>query len=184
MKHILIVLTAVLVSAGLMATAAFGGFSGSNGERDTTNDTGNPEAPANNGNDSNNPDRPVNNVDNPGFVPDEDDKINDPDGDRKVVAAPIDEIEIQVMESFPPQYAVRIVSGLPSGCAAFHELTTARDGNTITITVTNTVPASDEVICTMIYGMKEHNVNLGSDFVSGETYTVTVNGESETFIAQ
>ena len=34
---------------------------------------------------------------------------------RIIVDAPIDDLELVIRESFPPQYAVRIVSGLPSG---------------------------------------------------------------------
>ena len=36
----------------------------------------------------------------------------------------------------------------------------------------------------MIYGSYELNVNLGSDFRSGTTYTVRVNDKSTTFVAQ
>ncbi len=101
-----------------------------------------------------------------------------------VVPAPIDEVTINVAESFPPQYIVHIVSGLPNGCARFNELTTTRDGNVITITVTNLMPADPNVVCTLIYGIVEHNVNLGSDFTPGETYTVKVNDATKTFVAQ
>jgi hypothetical protein len=136
-----------------------------------------------------NPDNPIDNVGDVGDPGRDQDQgkgygpINDDSGERQVVPAPIDLVDILILESFPPQYVVHIVSGLPSGCAQFNELKTERDGNTITITITNTMPTGD-VACTMIYGMKDHNVNLGSDFVSGETYTVIVNGESTTFVAQ
>lgn len=103
----------------------------------------------------------------------------------KVVDAPIDAIEIEVRDSQPPQYAVRITSGLPSGCARFEawELT-GREGTEITIRVTNRVPDSDEVACTTIYGTHVSTVDLGSDFTPGTTYTVIVNGERATFTAQ
>jgi hypothetical protein len=107
-------------------------------------------------------------------------------GDRRtIVDAPIDGIDILVRESFPPQYAVAITSGLPSGCAQFNEaVITGRDGNTITISVTNTIPSDPEVACTAIYGTHESTVELGTDFESGETYTVDVNGETKEFTAQ
>lgn len=105
--------------------------------------------------------------------------------DRKVVPAPIDNLSILVRESFPPQYAVQITSGLPSGCAQFHEAKLlGRTGNTITITVTNTLPADPEIVCTAIYGTHESTVELGSDFISGQQYTVDVNGTTTTFTAQ
>jgi hypothetical protein len=108
-----------------------------------------------------------------------------PDGNRKVVAAPIEAIDILVRESFPPGYTAKITSGLPSGCARFHEAKiTGRSGTTITISVTNTIPSDPKTICTAIYGYHEANVDLGQDFVSGQTYTVRVNDKAETFRAQ
>lgn len=103
----------------------------------------------------------------------------------KVVEAPIDGIDILVRESHPPQYAVLITSGLPSGCARFEAARiVSRTDTQITIRVTNFMPASDDVACTMIYGTQQTTIDLGSDFVSGREYTVLVNNESLTFTAQ
>ena len=72
---------------------------------------------------------------------------------RMIVPAPIDELELIIRESAPPQYAVRVVSGLPDGCTEFYEATLAsRTGTTIDIEVTNTIPSGTDVICTAIYG--------------------------------
>jgi hypothetical protein len=76
-----------------------------------------------------------------------------------------------------------VVSGLPSGCVSFAGYTAERDGSTIRIEISNFAPAGD-AICTMIYGMHEIVVDLGTDFDSGETYTVNVNGQALTFTAQ
>jgi hypothetical protein len=106
-------------------------------------------------------------------------------GERKLVPAPIDELEHVVRESAPPQYAVRVVSGLPNGCALFEAAEVAgRSGNTITIEVTNTMPSDDAVICTQIYGTKETVIELGTDFDSGTEYTVRVNDKELKFTAQ
>ncbi len=114
-----------------------------------------------------------------------DDETSATGNGRTQVIAPIESVEILTLESFPPQYTVHIVSGLPSGCAAFEKAeVTGRTGNTITISVTNTMPADEDVVCTAIYGMQESNVSLGSDFTSGQTYTVDVNGTIATFVAQ
>ncbi len=108
-----------------------------------------------------------------------------PDGDRKVVDAPIEAIDILVRESFPPGYTAKITSGLPSGCARFHEAKiTGRSGTAITISVTNTMPSDPKTICTDIYGYHEANVDLGQDFVPGRTYAVKVNDKEKTFRAQ
>jgi hypothetical protein len=104
---------------------------------------------------------------------------------RKIVDAPIDGLDVVVRESFPPQYAVTIVSGLPSGCAVFNAAeVTSRAGTEITIRVTNTEPDDPNLACTAIYGTHESTVELGSDFTSGVTYTVRVNDESIDFTAQ
>jgi hypothetical protein len=101
------------------------------------------------------------------------------------VLAPIESVEVTVAESFPPQYFVQIISGLPNGCAVFEEVTTERDGETVRITVWNSMPVSDEPIaCTMIYGFVEHNVALGSDFTSQQRYTIEVNDATESFVVQ
>ncbi len=100
--------------------------------------------------------------------------------------APIESAEILVMESFPPQYAVQIVSGLPSGCAVFlRSEVVERSGTTIRIEVVNQMPAPDSnVACTMIYGIHESSVMLGSEFESGVTYAVEVNDKVTGFTAQ
>ncbi len=104
---------------------------------------------------------------------------------RKIVDAPIDGLDIIVRESFPPQYAVHIVSGLPSGCALFEQAEiTGRSGTEITVHVTNTMPDDPNVACTAIYGTHESTVDLGSDFTAGTPYTVRVNDKSVEFTAQ
>jgi len=108
-----------------------------------------------------------------------------PTPDLKIVDAPIDGLDIIVRESFPPQYAAHIVSGLPSGCAQFDKAEiTGRSGNEITIRVTNTLPDDPNLACTAIYGTHETTVELGSDFASGTTYTVRVNDTWVEFVAQ
>ena len=107
------------------------------------------------------------------------------DQDRVVVEAPIEDFEVLFLESFPVQHRLRVVSGLPSGCAAFEDIEVVRDGTTFTVTVTNTMPAPDQnIACTMIYGYHESTVDLGSDLEPGTEYTVHVNDQTTTFVAQ
>jgi hypothetical protein len=103
--------------------------------------------------------------------------------DRQLAPAPIDDADILVLESFPPQYLLHVLAGLPSGCAqaAGHEV--VRTGNTIQVRVYNSMPTG-MVACTMIYGMYELNIPLGSDFVSGQEYVVEVNDKRLTLRAQ
>lgn len=99
------------------------------------------------------------------------------------VEAPIDDLSIAVMDSYPPQYLLQIKAGLPSGCAQKAGYEAQRSGNTITVKVYNSMPQG-AVACTMIYGMYDVNINLGSDYVPGQTYTVLVNDKQMTFKAQ
>ena len=106
-------------------------------------------------------------------------------GQRKWVLAPIDAAELIVRESIPRKYAVLVTSGLPSGCAKFDRIDVKREGTNVDLTVWNTVPADDRVVCTMIYGIARNTVELGSDFATGQTYAVRVNGETKvTFTAR
>jgi len=91
--------------------------------------------------------------------------------------APIDNVTINVAESFPVQYFLHVTSGLPSGCAKFDDYEVARDEDTVQVTVWNLEPApNQQAACTMIYGIVETNIALGSDFDPGKTYAVSVNG--------
>ena len=96
--------------------------------------------------------------------------------------APIHEVQVNIAESYPPQVIVYIKGGLSDGCTTFHELKTERTGNKINIEVTTQRPKDKE--CTAVYGYFEKNVNLGSDFVSGETYTIDVNDKTTNFVMQ
>ena len=122
------------------------------------------------------------NGDNPSILP-----TSEPSDEYETVEAlaPIESVEINIAESFPPQYFLHVVPGLPSGCAKFNQYEMTRAGNEINVKVTNLVPAPDQLIaCTDNYGFHESNIALGSDFEGGQTYTVHVNDATETFVAQ
>ena len=104
------------------------------------------------------------------------------DGGIEIKLAPIHEVRVSFAKSLPPQVIVYVKGGLADGCTTFHELKTGRSGNLITITVT--VQHPKDAICPAVYGYFERNENLGSDFTSGETYTVNVNDKSTSFVMQ
>ncbi len=103
--------------------------------------------------------------------------------DRKRIDAPIDGAEVQTLESFPPQYMLHVTAGLPNGCAQQGGWEASRSGTTITVKVYDTMPTG-QVACTMIYGDYDLNIPLGSDYASGQQYTVQVNDKTVTFTAQ
>ena len=99
--------------------------------------------------------------------------------------APIVAVELLIAESYPPQYFVAVSSAQPDGCHRFSRFEVTRNGTEIEIAVWNTVPENLAVVlCTAIYGQTETSVAIGSDFEPGETYTISVNGEQQSFVAQ
>ena len=98
--------------------------------------------------------------------------------------APIESVEINIAESFPPQYFVHVVSGLPNSCFEFEGYDVKRNASIIQIDVTNLMTTGEGVECREIYGSVDSNIGLGIDFVSGDTYTVIVNDVTKTFLAQ
>ena len=109
-------------------------------------------------------------------------------GHSIIAESPIESAEIMVLESAPPQYQLRVVSGLPkgSGCSQFNGYEIRRsESNDIEVIVTHHEVADRMVMCTADFPIVETFVPLGSDFVSGEKYTVRVNSDKVTsFSAQ
>jgi hypothetical protein len=104
------------------------------------------------------------------------------DGEIEVRPAPIHEVTVNIAESYPPQVLVYIKGGLADSCTTFHELKTVRSGNTISIEATTQRPK--DTICAQVYSFFEKNVNLGTDFTSGDTYEVNVNDQTTSFVMQ
>ncbi|HLF71440.1 MAG TPA: hypothetical protein VI759_04745 [Dehalococcoidia bacterium] len=100
-----------------------------------------------------------------------------------LVLAPIDGADIRVLESFPAQYVLHVLAGLPNGCAKPAGYEVAQDGKTVHVKVFNSMPDGNPV-CTAIYGTYELSIGIGSNFTSGTKYTVDVNGKTLTFVAQ
>jgi hypothetical protein len=103
-----------------------------------------------------------------------------PDTARQTVPAPIDDLQVLIRESNPPQATLKVKAGLPSGCARYDSHSMVRSSDTFTVTVLNSMPLGDP-ICTMIYGTYELTIDLGKDLVPGTTYTVRVNDRTTTF---
>jgi hypothetical protein len=99
------------------------------------------------------------------------------------VLAPIEAVDMAVLESYPPRYRLLVKAGLPSGCAKPDGYDIARAGSEVRVAIYNTLPDGNP-ICTTIYGIYDLSIDLGSDFVSGQEYRVNVNGEVIVFKAQ
>ena len=108
--------------------------------------------------------------------------------DTFIAESPIESIEVDVLESAPPQYQPRIVSGLPRGssCSRFNGYEVRRSApDRIEMAITHHEVADRLVACTADYPSVETVVPLGSGFEPGEEYEVRVNGDKSTsFVAQ
>ncbi len=98
-----------------------------------------------------------------------------------IAASPIESAEVLTLESDPPQYQLRVVSGMPrgSGCSQFNGYEIRRkEADKIDVVVTHHQVSDPDVVCTADYPTVETYVPLGSDFDPGVEYTVTVNGDT------
>ncbi len=100
------------------------------------------------------------------------------------VAAPIVSIDVVSLDSAPPQYVAHVVSTQPDGCHRFARFAVETDGATINVAVLNTRPADlTVVLCAQQYSETTSEVPLGT-LQSGTDYTLNVNGETQTFVAE
>ena len=98
-----------------------------------------------------------------------------------IAESPIESAEVLISESDPPQYQLRVVSGMPrgNGCSQFNGYEIRRsEPNRIEVAVTHHQVSDPDVVCTADYPIVETFVPLGSDFEPGAEYTVTVNGDT------
>ena len=111
--------------------------------------------------------------------------IEDPvDEEFKIEAAPVEKVEVMILESFPPQYLIHVTIGLPSGCHEFNSFAIKRDGQIVSIQILNQTPVAAS-ICTLIYGIEEIRIPLEGPFEPGVEFDVLVNGEHQgTFVGQ
>jgi hypothetical protein len=103
-------------------------------------------------------------------------------GQVDIKQAPIHEVKVFFMKSNPPQVGVHIQGGLSDGCTTFHDAVVLIEGNLINIFVTTQRP--HDVSCPAIYTNFEQDINLGSGFAFGTTYTLKVNDFTTTFTYQ
>lgn len=104
-------------------------------------------------------------------------------GGLEIRLAPIHDLEVRFAESFPVQVFLYVKGGLADGCTKFHGIDIkSRSSNSIRVEVT--VERPKNAICPAVYTYFEQNLNLGSDFKLGETYSVAVNDKSTSFRTQ
>ena len=109
-------------------------------------------------------------------------------GYTHIAESQIESWELEILEIYPVQRQLRVVSGLPtgSGCSWFngYELRRNNEGD-FHLVITHHEISDPSIVCTTEYRSVETVVPLGSDFVAGQPYSISVNSEpSRTFEAR
>ena len=106
-------------------------------------------------------------------------------GNSLIAQSPVEKIEIVKPGNQVLEYRLRVISGLPkgSGCSMFNGWEIRpEEPNRIDVELTHHEVADPFVVCTADFPILETLIPLGTDFVPGEEYTVSVNSNlSRTF---
>ena len=93
--------------------------------------------------------------------------------------ARVESIEIFIMESFPVQVNVLAKGNLPDGCTKIDQINKGSDSNTLWVEITTLRPA--DAMCTEALVPFEENIGLDVYGLLAGTYSVDVNGVTDTF---
>lgn len=88
-------------------------------------------------------------------------------------------VDVALMESWPLQASVKIEGELGDGCTDLEPIVTEREGDTFYITVKTARPV--DAVCTMELRFFSESIPLDIEGLKAGTYTVDVNGVTETF---
>ncbi|MCD6578811.1 hypothetical protein J7L48_05000 [bacterium] len=92
--------------------------------------------------------------------------------------APVEEIEIVILESFPVQVQVIASGNLPDPCTEISEVLQEREENTFFVTIKTYRPPG---LCIQVLAPFEEIISLEVYGLPAGTYTVDVNGVQGTF---
>jgi len=93
--------------------------------------------------------------------------------------ATVESIEILILESFPVQVHVNVTGYLGDGCTTLNDIETTQEGDTFLVHITTQRPT--EAMCTQQLVGFEESVALDVEGLPAGTYTVDVNGVTDTF---
>ena len=91
----------------------------------------------------------------------------------------VDEISIQIMESFPVQVSVTAKGSLRNGCEEIYDVLASRDEAMFTVTLNAAAPK--DATCTQVLRPFEETFALDVNGLPAGVYTVDVNGAMGTF---
>lgn len=105
-----------------------------------------------------------------------------PAGEVREGLAVVDEMYVITMESLPATVGAIVSGHLPDGCTELGEAVVTRDGDTFLVTLPTERDA--EAMCTMALVPYEVAIELDVLGLPAGTYTVDVNGVTDTFTFQ
>lgn len=103
------------------------------------------------------------------------------DGSDSIIGvAPVDSIEIVILESFPVQVMIIARGDLPDSCTEIGNITQRREGNTFLVTIETL--RDQDLICAQVTVPFQESVSLDVEGLPAGTYVVDVNGVRDSFV--
>jgi hypothetical protein len=93
----------------------------------------------------------------------------------------IDEVDVLVLESFPPLASAHVKGIVGDGCSEIRSVSQSRSGNVTTVTILRERPR--DAVCTQIARIYDETIRLEGVYPPGR-YDVIVNGFRRTFVTQ
>ena len=93
--------------------------------------------------------------------------------------AQVETLDLLILESFPVQVQAQVAGYVGDGCTTLDDITQVREDDTFKVTITTTRPA--EAMCTQQLVGFEETIALDVAGLPAGTYTVDVNGVTDTF---
>jgi inhibitor of cysteine peptidase len=94
--------------------------------------------------------------------------------------ARVEEMFVNLMESFPVQVSVRLVGYTPDGCTKIEEIKSSREGNVFTVEIITRRPTGD-IACTMAIVPFDETISLDVEGLPAGKYIVEYKELKETF---
>jgi hypothetical protein len=110
-----------------------------------------------------------------GATDDDDDQVSD--GDRLVELVTVENVEVNIAESYPVQVFVRVTGYLPDPCWEAQTPTISQDGNRFEIEIY--AERDPDEVCAQVIQDYEETIPLGT--MDPGNYVVSVNGVEQSF---
>jgi inhibitor of cysteine peptidase len=93
--------------------------------------------------------------------------------------APVDSVEVIMLETFPVQIQLIVKGNLPDSCTTLDQVNQSRNGDIFNVTITTKRPA--DAVCATVLTPYEKTIPLDVVGLKAGTYTANVNTATVTF---